>query len=309
MEWIILCSIYLSAYGILGVNINVLNLTFYRKQAAIFSMVEVFLKLIIIIIFLNYIDNDIENIFLYLSLGTFVVLFFTFSEILPSFKFKNIFGKKHIILLKIIFIRSIPFLVPSIIVGLKIYIDKWIFSTTLTVDDLATYLLYFQLGVVPVTILVGVIQTYIAPIIYKESCNLINLFRLISKTLLLLLVLALFFTIFVDFISYYFVDFMSNNFYSIYSSYLYLFVISGFLIAFCSILYVCFISLVSNFSLFYFSILTLLFNVLILYIFTIDSDFTGSVYGLLYSSIFSFLAHLSYFLYLTLSKLQTYTNA
>lgn len=203
---ILICSLYLLANGAQGIYINLFNVTKKRKVAAILLILDSLIKFLAVIFFLQFFDNSAHNVLSSIAVGaiaTFLVMRFyignkTIKIKIPVAKIKNLHSKYLLL--------SIPILLPTILNALKSVGDRWILTALIGLDELAAYSVLLQIGYLPIILILGVFQTYIAPRIYemceiKDAQNLKDfLIKIIFVTVVLSVIVGFFTYIFSDII-------------------------------------------------------------------------------------------------------------
>lgn len=242
-------TVYLITNGAQGVYINMLNSTKQRKKAALLSITDATTKIITAIIFLHSFSNTEEAALLAVAASSATTtLGFVYFE-----KSKNIqkHKKKIFISCKKTVTSSIPLLIPATLTSFKSITDRWSISAFSGVDELAAYSVLQMVGYTPMIIVIGMIQTLIAPKIYSfktrssgENHNeVINFMNRIMLS-------ALAFSLAATMLSAYFSDMLlktlTNNDFSEFSKYLPAFTLAGGMAAAANILNVFIISLKSN---------------------------------------------------------------
>jgi O-antigen/teichoic acid export membrane protein len=222
--------VYLTANGPQGIYINIANVLNERKLAAKGVMADALIKLI-----------AISLIFYVSSLDLVVVaLLIALSSVLSNIYIKQVASKIHerISIEKKEFYRiskklislSAPLFPSTFLVAVKGVGDKVFMASFISIADLAAYNVLFQLGYVPMMLIIGIIQTYVSPDIYKQAAHKERIFKLVDdinnkvKRILLLSFVCLFVSYFVsDMI---FLIFVGDQ-YFIYHEYLPYLVIAG----------------------------------------------------------------------------------
>lgn len=273
-----------------GVYINVLNISGSRKTAALFIIQDSLLKLTLVGLSVYVLNEGIISLFIILMIGSIIslILIRRYSKNLSNTDINNKFIFKSI--LKLIIISS-PLIIPNMMVALKGNVDKWILAIFLGVDEVGAFTILLQLGVVPITLMAGIIQTYFAPKIY-DMCNTFKvagdkktLILSIRKILLGIFVLTLISVGFGDHFSKNIFDIFVGNQYSDYSKYLIYFLIAGGFTSASSILYIYILGLSNIKKSGYLLTFSILFTVVINFILIYKMGFFGSIIGLLISGI------------------------
>lgn len=170
-SWILIVAgvIYLVSNGAQGIYLNMLNANKRRKLAGIGvgadSAVKVFLVGMAVLIFENNIEIAIQSI----ALSSFLVYFGLRYFINKNYPSNRLDGSVLINASKKLFFLSIPFLIPCSLIAIKAAGDKWFMAALLGVEELGAYGVLLQVGFIPFVLFIGVIQTYVAPDIYRLS--------------------------------------------------------------------------------------------------------------------------------------------
>lgn len=165
--FLVLGVIYLGSNGAQGVYINILNNLGERKWASIGIIFDSFLKLILIATFFSIFDHSVVVTIQAIAVSSFLVFLGTryfskrFCRLLPMDYHQRITAAKSL------FILSLPFLAPSLLTALKGVGDKALMAFFIGVEELAAYNVLLQIGFIPMVLIVGIIQTYAGPHIYK----------------------------------------------------------------------------------------------------------------------------------------------
>ena len=244
---IFFCFLYLGANGSFGMYINVLNATRERKYASIFTICDSIGKLVSIGIVVSLFESSVDEVFIGISLAAVAVVFVLRGFISNSFNLSKAGDHGNWRFVERTVVSSLPLIIPSSLMALKMYGDRWIIAGFMGVEELAAYSVLLQLGYLPMILAVGVVQTYVVPTIY-------NLGEVGDPSVLLdylkyVLIKIVFFTLAIAIVSAplagLFFELMVGAAYLQYSHFLPLFVISGGGTAISSILYV---ALVARFS-------------------------------------------------------------
>lgn len=179
--------LYVISNGPQGIYINLLNAEGFRKLSSIFISLDGLIKLVLTTALVLMASAKLEGAMIGVALSSF--LLFTATRLFISGKNANqlnqLQDKKNT--LTNLFISSLPFVIPVAIMAIRSAGDKWFMASFLGVEKLAAYSVLLQLGFLPMTLLVGIFQTYLTPVIYnlaasKNTENRKVLLKLIEKT-------------------------------------------------------------------------------------------------------------------------------
>lgn len=165
------CLIYLFANGAHGIYLNLLNLLRERRVAAISTSVDSVLKVVCVYLVYRSTKGTLFNTLLPIALSAATVFFLLRSLVIrlfplagtPCHQTKEFAGY----LLK----STLPLYIPTIFAALKSVADRWVLATFIGVNELAAYSVLLQFGYLPMILLIGVVQTFIAPTIYRLSAT------------------------------------------------------------------------------------------------------------------------------------------
>jgi O-antigen/teichoic acid export membrane protein len=285
-----ICSLYLLSNGAQGLYINILNSIRERKVAAIFSIIDSLTKLILVLTCIALIGDQANDILGSIAIGASVTFWMMrhyfnkrFIKKYSTNGINNDFYK--------LFSMSLPIFFPSILNSLKSVGDRWILASLIGLDELAAYSVLLQIGYFPIILILGVVQTYIAPKIYQLCKNENSaylrsfLIKLILTTFILSVLVTLIAYIFSDIV---FKIFVGEN-YAHYSVFLPIFALAAAISAGAAIM--------QNVIFGYFdtrisSIIIMISNIvgiLILLILTYLYKFNGAIIGLALIGLMSFL--------------------
>lgn len=164
---VIACGFYLVSNGAGGVFLAILNIIKKRQSYALLTIFDSLIKISLITLVLkpsggNLIDAIVaitfSSILSYVSMR---VYFNNFIEI-------NSNNENQIKLIsKNILINSFPLYLPTLLVALKSVGERWMIVAYVGVEDLAIFNVFYQLGFSPSVMIIGVMQTFVAPSIYQ----------------------------------------------------------------------------------------------------------------------------------------------
>lgn len=165
--YLIIGAIYLGSNGAQGIYLNILNVTKKRKWAAAGIMADSFVKLgLVAAVFLLYEKNTTSAIQAVAISSLFV--FILVRSICDKLNSPGVITKnERLSATKKLVMLSLPLLAPTLLIALKGVGDKIFMAAFIGVEELAAYNVLLQLGFIPIMLIIGVIQTYVSPDIYK----------------------------------------------------------------------------------------------------------------------------------------------
>ena len=190
----ILISIYLAANGAQGIYLNVLNSLGRRKIASMFSMTDSALRLAVVFLFLELFYGVYNIVLLSISISAFFIFGITryFVDVQIA-RFKIDVRHVKSVLKNNIYI-CVPLLFPMLLNALRSIGDRWMLSALMGVNELASYSVLLQIGYLPVTLIFGVAQTYLAPRVYLLA-GVENNYHALKKLVLNILLAAFIFSV------------------------------------------------------------------------------------------------------------------
>jgi O-antigen/teichoic acid export membrane protein len=170
--------IYLVTNGPQGIYINIINILNKRKLAAAGLMADSLIKFLAIALFFlaGLLNLYAASVLIALS----SVLSYLYIRHVANGIDKS--QKRNIVELsaasKKLLRLSSPILPSTFLVAFKTVGDKIFMASYIGVEELAAYNVLFQLGFVPMLLIIGVIQTYVSPGIYKQASDKENISKL-----------------------------------------------------------------------------------------------------------------------------------
>lgn len=226
------CLIYLLSNGAQGVYINVFNSIGERKLAAFSSIVDSSLKVAVVALIFKLFSGDLFIGLASASVSALLTLFFIRNLVAVGFSDTEQSLKEIRTVLHENFMVSLPLLFPSLLNAFKSVGDRWLLAGFMGVDDLAAYTVLLQVGYFPVILLFGIVQTYMAPFIYKfcnlrdfHNCQLLKMLML--KILFASIIFACVSAGVTIFLADWMLDILVGPSYRIYAKYLSVFVFAG----------------------------------------------------------------------------------
>lgn len=165
------CFFYICANGAQGIYFNVLNSISDRKHAALFSIADAVLKLMLVSLVFWFFEKKVVYTLISISAGALAVFIGVRYYVGNYFSFGKLPQMSIRVMAKRSFMMSMPLYLPTLLVAFKSVGDRWILAAFIGVNELAAFSVLLQLGHFSMTLSVGVLQTFIAPKIYKLSAD------------------------------------------------------------------------------------------------------------------------------------------
>jgi O-antigen/teichoic acid export membrane protein len=165
--YVLMGVIYLFSNGAQGIYLNILNTQKKRKWAAAGIAVDSFVKLCLV----PFVFFIFENSLIFAVQAVAISSLLTFIWVRGiSKKFYSplvMTTNERLVATKQVMMLSLPLFAPTLLIALKGVGDKVFMASFIGVEELAAYNVLLQLGFIPMMLIVGVIQTYVSPDIYK----------------------------------------------------------------------------------------------------------------------------------------------
>ncbi len=185
---VISCIVYLLANGAQGIYFNVLNSIKLRKPAALFLVLDSVLKLLLVFISLWIFGGELSGALAAVATGALAVF------ILARWYISTTISSGPLSVARVkgmacrSFMLSLPLYLPSLLSAFKSVWDRWVLAIYIGVEELAAFSVLLQLGYFPVLLVVGVMQTFLAPKIYglsavEDSSGFLELKQFLNKLL------------------------------------------------------------------------------------------------------------------------------
>ncbi len=288
--YILIGCIYLVANGAQGIYLNMLNTLKVRKLAAIGIIADSLLKLCLVFSVFFLIDGTFMHALIAVAASSMIV-FIIVQRISRQFdnQYFQIKNQKWPPTKQLI-ILSIPFVAPCILTAIKGIGDKVFMASFIGIEQLAAYNVLLQLGFIPMMLVVGVIQTYVSPDIYKfatrDYCannrNLLIFIQGILKRIAIMSMLAITVSIFSSDIIF---KYMVSEKYLDYGSLLPYFVLAGSVSGIAGLLNVIAIGLFKSKRVSSLMLFSILAGLVIMMISIIAAGFQGAIIGLILSNL------------------------
>jgi O-antigen/teichoic acid export membrane protein len=289
--YILMGCIYLVANGAQGIYLNMLNALKQRKWASIGIAADSLVKLCLVLLVFFLWEKSVIAAVQAVAISSLLVFigvqhatshrFDRATSIAASVKWPP--AKQLVVL-------SIPFFVPTLLTALKGLGDKVFMASFIGVDELAAYNVLLQLGFIPMMLIVGVIQTFVSPDIYKLASDTTNYQ---DKTLAyikgivirigLLSVVAITFSLLLSHLMF---EMLVGAKYTAYSMYLPYFVLAGAIGGIAGLLNVGIIGIFKPKRVASLMVISVLAGLVILIILMMMYGFEGAIAGLILSNLF-----------------------
>lgn len=283
------CILYLCANGAQGVYLNVLNSIRDRKPAALFSITDSALKIILVFLAFGVGNKTLVYSLASISIGAFMVYWLLRTFVAKRFNSDESPRKNDNSLAKRILITSAPFILSTTLVAVKSVGDRWMLAGFLGVNELAEYSVLLQLGYSPIILILGIGQTFVGPKIYS-LCALtgnndrVELKKLLYKLLFIILLVTCVACGGAMVLAGWVFSVLVGKNYHILTIYLPLFVISGALAAAASIFQVAVIGVFKSRDASMFVVISLVISVACTALLIRSLGFEGAIAGLVISN-------------------------
>lgn len=226
------CFAYLFANGAQGIYFNVLNSIRNRKSAALFSMLDSALKLMLVFLAFQFFGNQLIHAMMPVAVGALAVSLGVRRYIRTAFPAGGFPNASFNRLLKRSFTLSLPLYFPTLLGAFKSVSERWILAAVIGVDELAAFSVLLQIGYFPMLLVAGVAQTFVAPKMYalsadKSQFGQYEFKKFLYKLLSSIAVLAIISCVVTIYFSNYILLLLAGKVYNVFSIYLPYFVIAG----------------------------------------------------------------------------------
>lgn len=164
---LIACAAYLVSNGAYGIFLAILNITKKRKTYALLLIFDSCIKISSVALCFAITSGELLESIVSIAFGALVsyaVIRWYMSIFADS---KSYCFTTSSSMAKSIFINSIPLYLPTAMMALKGVGDRWFIAAYIGVEELAVFNVLLQLGFSPIIMIIGVVQTFAAPVIYK----------------------------------------------------------------------------------------------------------------------------------------------
>lgn len=217
--------------GTQGIYINILNILKKRNWASAGIAADSCVKMVLVYCALAFLGDELIYALMAVALSSFLVFFWVRSLSGNFYKYIAMNSSEQFIVVKKLILLSLPLCAPTLLIAMKGLGDKVFMTTFIGVEELAAYNVLLQLGFIPMTLVIGVIQTYISPNIYKETSlgkkNQADSIAYMNKIILKIILLSIFAVIAAYALSGIIFDVLIGLDYLKYSKFLPLFVTAG----------------------------------------------------------------------------------
>jgi len=165
--YILMGVIYLFSNGAQGIYLNILNILKKRKWAASGIAGDSFVKLVLVYFTFLFFENSLISTIQAVSISSFLVFIWVRSISKKFYSPLAMSSIDRLVVTKKLLMLSLPLFAPTLLIALKGVGDKVFMASFIGVEELAAYNVLLQLGFIPMMLIVGVIQTYVSPDIYK----------------------------------------------------------------------------------------------------------------------------------------------
>ena len=286
---ILSCMAYTCANGGQGVYYNLLNSVSNRKPAALFSILDSISKLVFVFFSYFVFDRSLACTLIPVAFATCITFLTLRIFIINRLSDIESLQKSIVGIVKDRLHMSMPLYLPTLLTAVKSVGDRWILAAFVGLDDLAAYTVLLQLGYLPILLMIGIMQTIIAPKIYKLSAlgrdnGFDELRQVLNKYLLRISAFACFAVGVAIGLSEVSFKLLTTEEYYKFSKYLGVFVASGILTASTSVLHVAVIGVFDTKFVGKVMTTTLLVSAAITILLTAVWGFLGAIAGLITST-------------------------
>jgi O-antigen/teichoic acid export membrane protein len=290
--------VYLCSNGAQGICLAILNISGRRGVASFCSIFDSLLKLVLVCFVFSYFGGEMIGVLISVAASASIVCFFSnwyFSSCIRVSNFSVVQFKPRLFL---VLAKSLPLFLPVFLSALKGVGDRWVLAAYIGVDELAAFTVLLQIGYFPIVLLVGVIQTFIAPKVYAlSSCDVDVGYNKLKRFLSFILV-GIFILAFIGggvsiLLAGYIFDLFVSKSYGVYAIYLVFFVISAAVTAAGSILHLAVIGIFNSKIAGRLMLISVVFGVFVALTLIIIFGFMGAVAAMLVTSLFSTLLYYS----------------
>jgi O-antigen/teichoic acid export membrane protein len=288
------CAFYLFTNGAHGLYINILNSTNNRKKATLVSIFESGFKLFFCYLIFNIFSVNINNLLIAVAVSSVFTYLLTYIYIYVNFNNSTISKEEINKNIKAYVLLSFPLLLPSIFIAFKSISDRWILAAYVGVEELAAYTVMIQIGYIPFILVIGILQTYIAPLIYN-ICSLPNdiIYANLKLLLLKINIFIISFIIIATSLSFIFSELIFEIFigsqYKSFAIYLPLFVVAGIFSAGSNLLQIVILGFFETKTASKFILLSNLITIIVTIFLIYNYQFYGAIIALLSCGILTFI--------------------
>lgn len=165
--FVLMGALYLGSNGAQGIYLNILNTLKKRKWAAAGIAADSFIKLCLVSFSFFIFENSLNFAVQAVALSSLLAFIWVRSISKQFYSSLVITANDRLVAIKQLIILSLPLFAPTLLIALKGLGDKVFMASFIGIVELAAYNVLLQLGFIPMMLIVGVIQTYVSPDIYK----------------------------------------------------------------------------------------------------------------------------------------------
>lgn len=166
--FMIACGFYLITNGAGGIVLAILNILKKRQSYALLTIFDSLIKIVVVALVLELSGGDLTEAMGAITLGgilSYASARLYFNNLIEPNLSDEIQTKA---LAKNILVYSLPLYLPTFLVALKSVGERWMIAAYIGVEDLAVFNVFHQLGFSPAVMIIGVMQTFVAPLIYQR---------------------------------------------------------------------------------------------------------------------------------------------
>lgn len=161
--------VYLAANGAQGIYVNVLNVLKQRRRAALAVASDAIVKLVFVFFALAIFGHVTISAVCAVAASA-VVVFFWVRMLGSRVEGPSLGGRGELPrATTALIVSSLPLVAPKFLVSLRDVGDRVFMTSYIGVDDFAAYSVLLQVGFLPMSLLIGMIQTYAGPDIYRVA--------------------------------------------------------------------------------------------------------------------------------------------
>lgn len=160
--------LYLAANGAQGIYVNVLNVLKQRKSAALAVSSDAIVKLGFVFFALAVFGHGTVSALCAVAASA-VVVFLLVRNSGSRVEGPSLGRGELPRAMTALIVSSLPLVAPKLLVSLRDVGDRIFMASYIGVDDFAAYSVLLQVGFLPMSLLIGMIQTYAGPDIYRVA--------------------------------------------------------------------------------------------------------------------------------------------
>lgn len=166
--FVIACGLYLVTNGAGGIVLAILNIIKKRQSYALLTIFDSLIKIVLIALVLELSGVDLIEAMGAITFGA--ILSYASARVYFNnlIELNSNYENQTKVIAKNILINSLPLYLPTFLVALKSVGERWMVAAYVGVEDLAIFNVFYQLGFSPAVMIIGVVQTFVAPLIYQR---------------------------------------------------------------------------------------------------------------------------------------------